>query len=170
MSRQRRHKEFCVITADVLCKDNKRKDRLTELFPSDVILPLLVFQTPLSNLGILETNRIANARFTDELALPKNNAFLVLARIEEKFELRNIIHFYRIHGNLCNWSMRLMQDGAAGQSARTTMGLLQANRVNVLAWPSRSPDLNPIESFWMWSVGWSGEGVLEISCSYISLS
>ena len=50
--------------------------------------------------------------------------------------------------NLCNRGMRLMQDGAAYQSAHTTMALLQANRVNVLAWTSRSPDLNPIERIW----------------------
>ena len=32
-----------------------------------------------------------------------------------------------------------MQDGAACQSARTAVARLQANRMNVLAWPSRSP-------------------------------
>ena len=41
-----------------------------------------------------------------------------------------------------------MQDGAACQSAHTTMGLLQVGRVNVLALPSRSPDTNPIEHSW----------------------
>ena len=40
--------------------------------------------------------------------------------------------------------MRLMQDGAVCQSARTTMALLQANRMTVLAWPSRSPDWDVI--------------------------
>ena len=53
----------------------------------------------------------------------------------------------RIHSNLCNRGMRLMQDGAACQSSRTTMALLQANRVNVLSWPSRSPDLTPSSTF-----------------------
>ena len=40
---QCRHKEFCVITTEVLCNNNRRKNLLTELFLSDVILPLLVF-------------------------------------------------------------------------------------------------------------------------------
>ena len=37
-------------------------------------------------LGILETNRISNARFTDEIKfyLPKNNAILFLSRILEQ--------------------------------------------------------------------------------------
>ena len=37
-------------------------------------------------LSILETNRISNARFTDEIEfyLPKSNAVLFLARIQEQ--------------------------------------------------------------------------------------
>ena len=46
------------------------------------------------------------------------------------------------------WGMCLMQDGAPCHSARTTMALLQANRVNVLPWPSRSSDVNPFEHIW----------------------
>ena len=41
-----------------------------------------------------------------------------------------------------------MQDGAPCHSARTTMARLQANRVNVLPWSSRSPDRNPVEHIW----------------------
>ena len=41
-----------------------------------------------------------------------------------------------------------MQDGAPCHSARTTMALLQTNRVTVRPYPSRSPDHNPIEHIW----------------------
>ena len=41
---------LCVITTEVLCNNNRRKDLLTELFFSDVILSLFVFQNLLSNL------------------------------------------------------------------------------------------------------------------------
>ena len=36
--------------------------------------------------------------------------------------------------------MRIMQNGA-----HTTLKLLQAHTVNVLPWPSKSPDLNTVE-------------------------
>ena len=39
-----------VITTEVLCNNNRRKDLLTEPFLIAVILPLLVFQILLSNL------------------------------------------------------------------------------------------------------------------------
>ena len=39
------------------------------------------------------------------------------------------------------------QDGATSYTAHTTMYLLQAHRVNVLSWPSKSPDLDPIYHF-----------------------
>ena len=42
--------------------------------------------------------------------------------------------------------MDLMQDVATSHTAHTTLSLLQAHRVNnVLPWPSKLPDLNPIK-------------------------
>ena len=44
-----------------------------------------------------------------------------------------------------NERMRLMHGGAPSHTARATRALLQANQINVLPWPSLSPDLTPIE-------------------------
>ena len=53
-------------------------------------------------LSILETNRIANARFTDEIEYyrPKNNAVLFYPEFRNKFELRNI-HFNIVYMVIC---------------------------------------------------------------------
>lgn len=40
------------------------------------------------------------------------------------------------------------QDNARPHVARHTLNFLQANNVNVLDWPARSPDISPIEHLW----------------------
>lgn len=41
-----------------------------------------------------------------------------------------------------------MQDNAPQHSAADTMALLSRQRFEMLDWPPRSPDLNPIENVW----------------------
>ncbi len=68
-----------------------------------------------------------------------------------------IIHgCIRMHPHLS-----LMQDGAPGHVARATIEDLRKRGVNVIWWPSFSPDLNPIETVWNKMKDWIQENYPE---------
>ena len=64
---------------------------------------------------------------------------------QEQALANGLIPFLNNH----NGNMHFMHDGAKPHTARTTTAWLAAHRVQVFGpWPSKSPDMNPIENCW----------------------
>ena len=53
-----------------------------------------------------------------------------------------------LHQNQRRRNFMYQYDNAPAHTARLTVNVLAANRVQVLDWPPLSPDMSPIEHFW----------------------
>ena len=79
-----------------------------------------------------------------ELVMFQGNVGAV--RYQDEALQRSLLPFMNLH----NRKMKFMQDGATPHTARTTRAWLQQNGVELFGpwWPSKSPDMNPIENAW----------------------
>jgi transposase len=79
---------------------------------------------------------ISNNRKTDIVHVPGN---LTAVRYRDEILQPHLMHVIDRQRGL------FQQDNAMPHTARVTMDYLDQKNINVLPWPSKSPDLNPIE-------------------------
>ena len=86
-----------------------------------------------------------NHNFRSSLVILRNT--LTARRYIDEVLRPELLPLIRRHQNVNN-PLTFQQDNARPHTARLTMNFLNTNGVNIMDFPARSPDLNPIEHMW----------------------
>lgn len=109
----------------------------TEAFHADCIKKTVKFPSGVMIWGCMSSRGVGKLNFIEGMV----NA----AKYQKILQDSLIPSIRKLHRNR---ELIFQQDGASCHTAKTTMKWFQDRQIEVLDWPSSSPDLNPIETLW----------------------